>query len=124
LNDFRITLPSLDPLHDVSLNGRHYFRDGKGRALKLHCGAYPGRLAVWNSGTRRTAIGVRHHPGRLAFRVVSARPVHDLGGVGGEFAKSSGAFFFVWSLIALGVTSLFSVILSVRGLWSLQQPGR
>jgi hypothetical protein len=45
-------------------------------------------------------------------------------GVGGEFAKSSGAFFFVWSLIALGVTSLFSVILSVRGLWSLQQPGR
>jgi hypothetical protein len=43
-------------------------------------------------------------------------------GVGGEIAKSSGAFFFVWTLIALGVTSLFSVILSVRGLWSLQRP--
>jgi hypothetical protein len=42
-------------------------------------------------------------------------------GVGGEFAKSSGAFFFVWTLIALGVTSLFSVILSARGLWSLQR---
>ena len=37
---------------------------------------------------------------------------------GGNFAKSSGAFFFIWTLIALGVTALFSVILSVRGLWS------
>jgi hypothetical protein len=42
-------------------------------------------------------------------------------GVGGEFAKSSGAFFFVWTLLALGVTATFSVILSVRGLWSLQR---
>jgi len=40
--------------------------------------------------------------------------------VGGNIANSSGAFFFVWTLIALGVTALFSVILSVRGLWSLQ----
>jgi hypothetical protein len=35
-------------------------------------------------------------------------------------AQSSGGFFFVWTLLALGVTALFSVILSVRGLWSLQ----
>ena len=40
-------------------------------------------------------------------------------GVGGGIAKSSGAFFFIWTIIALGVTALFSVILSVRGLWSL-----
>jgi hypothetical protein len=38
-------------------------------------------------------------------------------GVGGTIAKSSGAFFFIWTLIALGVTALFSVILSARGLW-------
>ena len=38
-------------------------------------------------------------------------------GVGGTLAKSSGAFFFIWTLIALGVTALFSVILSVRALW-------
>jgi len=38
-------------------------------------------------------------------------------GVGGTVARSSGAFFFIWTLIALGVTSLFSVILSARGLW-------
>ena len=42
-------------------------------------------------------------------------------GVGAQVAKApSGAFFFVWTLIALGVTSLFSVILSVRGLWNPQ----
>ena len=37
-------------------------------------------------------------------------------GVGGAIAKSSGGFFFIWTLLALGVTALFSVILSVRGL--------
>ena len=42
-------------------------------------------------------------------------------GVGGEIAGSSGAFLYVWTLIAFGVTSLFSVILSVRGLWSLRR---
>jgi hypothetical protein len=41
-------------------------------------------------------------------------------GVGGEFAKSSGAFFSVWTLLALGLTATFSVILSARGLWSLR----
>ena len=40
-------------------------------------------------------------------------------GVGGEIAKSNGAFFYIWTIIALGVTALFSAILSVRGLWSL-----
>src|SRR5688572_14824620 len=34
-------------------------------------------------------------------------------------AHSDGAFFFVWTLIALGVTALFSLILCARGLWRL-----
>ena len=54
-------------------------------------------------------------------------PVIHMRGAGvGEIARSSGGFFFVWALIALGVTALFSVILSARGLWSLQgaSPGR
>jgi hypothetical protein len=48
--------------------------------------------------------------------------VHMMGkGVGAtsSIANSSGAFLFVWTLIAIGVTGLFSVILSARGLWSL-----
>jgi hypothetical protein len=50
--------------------------------------------------------------------------IHMMGkgvGVDGPIARSSGAFFFVWTLIALGVTALFSVILSARGLWSLRR---
>jgi len=39
-------------------------------------------------------------------------------GVGGAIAKSSGAFFFVWTLLTLGVTALFSVALSARELWA------
>ena len=40
-------------------------------------------------------------------------------GVASSIANSSGGFFFVWTLLALGVIGLFSVILSMRGLWSL-----
>jgi hypothetical protein len=42
-------------------------------------------------------------------------------GVASGIASSSGGFFFVWTLIALGVTALISVILSVRGLWKLRR---
>src|SRR5262249_2948761 len=36
--------------------------------------------------------------------------IHMIGaGVGGAIAKSSGAFFFIWTLLALRVTALFSV---------------
>jgi len=40
-------------------------------------------------------------------------------GVASSIANSSGGFFFIWTLLALGVIGLFSVILSVRALWSL-----
>src|SRR6516162_1005774 len=33
-----------------------------------------------------------------------------------EFARTGWAFFFVWTLFALGMTGLFSLILAVRGL--------
>ena len=42
-------------------------------------------------------------------------------GIASGIANSSGGFFFVWTLIALGVTALFSVVLSARGLWSLRR---
>jgi hypothetical protein len=50
--------------------------------------------------------------------------VHMKGaGVGGAIAESNGAFFFIWTLLALGVTALFSVMLAARGLWE-QVPWR
>ena len=47
--------------------------------------------------------------------------VHMIGRglVGGRIANTSGMLFWVWTLITLQVTAIFSLILSVRGLWSL-----
>jgi hypothetical protein len=42
-------------------------------------------------------------------------------GVGSSIANSSGGFFFVWTLLAIGVTAVFSIVLSVHGLWSLRR---
>lgn len=42
-------------------------------------------------------------------------------GLGTNIAKYAGHFFFVWTLLAIGVTSLFSAILSVHGLLSLRR---
>lgn len=57
----------------------------------------------------------------LASLLGSLVPViHMMGkgvGMNSRIGGTSGAFFFVWTLIAIGVTSLFSIILSVRGLW-------
>jgi len=49
-------------------------------------------------------------------------PVLHLTGTGlSSAARSSGAFFFLWTMIALGVLGMFSVILSARGLWSFKR---
>jgi hypothetical protein len=84
-------------------------------------------LVVWLYGTlvlaERRSGYVIILLGSLLVLVVPV--IHMKGaGVGGTLAKSSGAFFFIWTLIALGVTALFSVILSVRGLWSLRRTTR
>src|SRR5215212_4503787 len=42
-------------------------------------------------------------------------------GVASSIANSSGSFFFIWTMIAIGVTGLFSAILSAHGLWSLRR---
>ena len=41
-------------------------------------------------------------------------------GVGGAFAQSSGAFLFIWTLYALGVTGTFGMILSALALRRLR----
>jgi len=53
--------------------------------------------------------------------------IHMMGkgvGAGSRIAGTSGAFFFVWTLIAVGVMALFSVILSLHGLWTLRRSRR
>ena len=46
--------------------------------------------------------------------------VHMIGRglVGGRIVNSSGIHFWVWTLITLQVTAIFSLILSAHGLWS------
>jgi len=80
-------------------------------------------LVVWLCGTlllagRRSGYIII----LLGSLLASLMPVAHMRGaglVGGRIANSSGKFFWVWTLIALGVTALFSVILSTRGLWRL-----
>jgi hypothetical protein len=87
-------------------------------------------LLIWVCGTLALA---GRRSGYVIILVLSllasCLPVIHMRGSGlvGGIAKSSGdfgEFFFVWTLIALGVTALFSVILSARGLWSLQKARR
>ena len=52
-------------------------------------------------------------------------PYIHMGGKGigleSRLAHTDGHFFFVWTLIALGSTTLFSVILCARGIWRLRR---
>ena len=44
-------------------------------------------------------------------------------GTASRVANTSGHHFFVWTLLALGVSGLFSLILSVQGLWRREWRG-
>ena len=82
-------------------------------------------LVIWLYGTlelsERRSGYVIILLGSLLGAVVPVVHFKGAGGVAaGEIAQSSGAFLFVWTQIALGVTAVFSVILSVRGLWRLR----
>lgn len=48
-------------------------------------------------------------------------PVVHMSGKGvGRVAASSGGHFFVWTLLALGVTGTFALMLAVEALWRLR----
>ena len=66
-----------------------------------------GLIIVLLGGILAAGVPMLHFSGAL----VSSR----------EFARSPGAFLFIWTLWALGVTGMFSVVLATRGLWSLRR---
>lgn len=80
-------------------------------------------VVVWLYGTlmlpERRSGYVIMLLGSLLGSVMPVAHMRGAGLVGGRIVNSGGIFFWVWTLIALGVTALFSVILSARGLWSL-----
>ena len=57
--------------------------------------------------------------GSLLALGVSAIHMRGAGMVGGRVGASSEAFFWVWTLLTLGVTASFSGVLAARALWNL-----
>ena len=86
-------------------------------------------LLAWSCGTlllagRRLGYVVSLLGGILGLGVLVLH-MSGRGLVGGRIAVgSSGAFFWVLTLIALGVTSTLSAILAGRGLWSFRRKER
>jgi hypothetical protein len=79
-------------------------------------------LVVWLYGT---LVLTERRPGYIITLIggiiATVVPIIHLRGTGiVNVVKSSGGFFFLWTLFALGVLGIFSIILSVRGLWNPQ----
>ncbi|MDQ1593058.1 MAG: hypothetical protein QOG71_3685 [Pyrinomonadaceae bacterium] len=82
-------------------------------------------MVVWLYGTlvlaeRRSGYVIMLLGSLLSFGVPIIHMKGKGVGIASGIAQSSGGFRFVWMLIALGVTALFCVILSARGLWNSQ----
>lgn len=73
-------------------------------------------LAGRRSGYIIMIVGSILAMGMPVFHVMGPRGIFS-----GEMAKYSGAFLFFWTFFVLGMTGMFSLILSLRGLWSLRR---
>ena len=81
-------------------------------------------LAVWLYGTLMLAERRSGHIimliGSLLGLLIFTTHLTGAGGLAGiQIGKLSGAFFFVWTLLALAVVSLLCLTLSVQGVWQL-----
>jgi hypothetical protein len=95
-------------------------------------GYEPGKLSnltalpifvVWLYGTlvlaeRRSGYIITFLGGLFSLVVPLAHMRGKGVGIASSIPNSSGALFFVWTLIAIGVTGLFAAVLSARALWS------
>ena len=78
-------------------------------------------LAGWAYATLALAGRRSGYVINLVLSLLAAGiPVIHMTGIGLGQGRSTGAFLFIWTLLALGVTTIFSVVLAVRGLWSLR----
>jgi hypothetical protein len=81
-------------------------------------------LAVWLYGTLMLSERLAGHIimlfGSLLGLTIFFVHLTGTGGLQGiEIGKRSGAFFFVWTLLALAVASLLALTVSAQGLWSM-----
>ena len=80
-------------------------------------------LVVWLYGTLMLAERRSGHIIMLLVGLFAAgMPVIHMRGVHyPDIAASSGGFFFVWTLWALGGVGGFTFVLAARGLWSMRR---
>ena len=83
-------------------------------------------MVVWLYST--TLVMAERRSGYILILVLcllgAGIPVIHMTGAGmsgGRIANSRGAFFFVWTLVIIGATGLFSVLLATRELWRLRR---
>ena len=70
-------------------------------------------------GSRRAGYIIIFLGSALALVVPVVHMKGTRGVIGGDIGTSSQAFLFVWTILALGITATFSVILSASALLSL-----
>ena len=120
--DIDLTITSLLSIVLISF---HLTQDSL-RAMPGSWDAGPGNLVVivillvWLCGTvllagRRSGYVIMLLGGIFA----AGMPVIHLTGPG--LSVKARAFFFLWTMIALGVTGMFSVILAARDLWNFKR---
>ncbi|MBA0085365.1 MAG: hypothetical protein HRJ53_10235, partial [Acidobacteria bacterium Pan2503] len=69
-------------------------------------------------GGRRAGYIIIFLGSALALVVPVVHMKGTRGVIGGDIGTSSQAFLFVWTILALGITAAFSIILSARALLS------
>lgn len=84
-------------------------------------------LVVWLYGTlvlggRRSGLAIVALGSLLALVIPAFHIWAAHGIVDARFAGTSVPYFFVWTLMALSVTALLSLTLSLRGLWRSFRP--
>ena len=82
-------------------------------------------LAVWLYGTlllaeRRSGLIIMLVGSLLAIGMPVLHVMFAAGIFNGQLARVAPAFLFVWTLHAMGLTGILSLILSVRGLWAMR----
>ena len=83
-------------------------------------------LVIWLYGTlmlaeRRSGLIIMLIGSLCALGMPVLHVTPTAGAFHGVLAKSNGDFIFVWTLHALGVTGMLSLILAAQGLWSSKQ---
>src|SRR5215210_823975 len=106
-------IPALDHTPAISHRRRRRPRARPGRVwARLRRGAHPAR-----GGERRSGHVIMFLGGLAALGMPI---IQRNNGFTAAVAKSPGGLFFIWTLMALGVTGGLAMILSARGLWNLR----